>query len=75
MAHAIRISDEIVDSAKSLSKVENRSVVVQIEYWAKIGKIAEENPDFNFRMIKDLLVALEEAKHGELEEYKFGEGA
>lgn len=75
MAHAIRISDEIVDSAKILSKIENRSVGGQIEYWAKIGKIAEENPDFNFSMIKDLLVALEEAKHGELEEYKFGEGA
>lgn len=75
MAHAIRISDEIVDSARILSKVENRSVGGQIEYWAKIGKIAEENPDFNFSMIRDLLIAIEEAKNGELEEYRFGEGA
>lgn len=75
MAHAIRISDEIVDLAKILSKVENRSVGGQIEYWAKIGKIAEENPDFNFSMIRDLLIAIEEAKSGELEEYAFGEGA
>ncbi len=75
MAHAIRISDEIVDSARILSKVENRSVGGQIEYWAKIGKIAEENPDLNFSMIKELLVALEQAKQGELEEYTFGEGA
>jgi len=72
MAQAVRISDEIVDSAKVISKVENRSIGGQIEYWAKIGKIAEDNPELNYQMIKDLLIAGEEAKAGEVEEYTFG---
>lgn len=72
MAQAVRISDEIVDSAKIISKAENRSLGGQIEYWAKIGKMAEDNPDLTYQMIKEILIAREEAKNGELEEYRFG---
>ena len=54
--------------------IENRSVGGQIEYWAKIGKAAEENPELNFIMIRNLLIGIEEAKNGQLEEYRFGEG-
>lgn len=73
MAHAVRISDDIVTPARVLAKVENRSLGGQIEHWAKIGKIAEENPELNYKMIKDILISLEEARNGETEEYKFGE--
>jgi len=73
MAQAVRISDEIVDKAKILSKAENRSIGGQIEYWAKIGKIAEDNPDLTYQMIKDILIAREEAKAGEVTEYVFGD--
>ena len=45
MSTAIRISHKLADDAKVISNVENRSVTGQIEYWAKIGKIAEENKD------------------------------
>ncbi|NQW85022.1 MAG: hypothetical protein HQ450_13845, partial [Alcaligenaceae bacterium] len=33
----------------------------QIEYWSQIGKIAEENPDLPFFMIRDILIADQEA--------------
>ena len=49
----------------------HRSVPRQIEYWVKIGKIAEENPDLSYNFIKDTLMALEEVKRGEVEEYVF----
>ena len=71
MAQAVRISDEIVKKAKKYSKVENRSIGGQIEYWAKIGNVAEENPDLTYKMIKDILIAREEASAGETEEYIF----
>jgi hypothetical protein len=45
--------------------VQHRSTPKQIEYWSQIGKIAEENPDLSFFMIRDLLVADQEAVVGE----------
>jgi hypothetical protein len=72
MASSVKISDNMLYSAQIIAKVLNRSVAGQIEYWAKIGKIAEENPDLTYDMIKDLLISLQESEHGNLEEYKFG---
>ena len=72
MSIAIKISDKLVDEAKILSKVENRSITDQIEYWAKIGKIAEENPTLPFRLIREILIGLEELEKGHGTEYKFG---
>lgn len=72
MATAVRVSDLLLKEARLVSSVENRSVTGQIEYWAKIGKCAEENPDLTFNLIKDILLGLEELEHGEVSEYKFG---
>jgi len=72
MSVAVRISSKIIDSAKIRAKVENRSVTGQIEYWAKIGKIAEENSDLSYRLIKELLIGLEELDSGQGTEYSFG---
>ncbi|GAI87243.1 unnamed protein product, partial [marine sediment metagenome] len=44
MSKAIKISDEIANEARISAKVTRRSMAGQIEYWASIGKIAEENP-------------------------------
>jgi len=57
--------------AKSRSKVEKRSLTGQVEYWARIGRIAEENPDLSYSFIRELLLAREEAKMDK-EEYVFG---
>lgn len=71
MAMAVKLSDTIVTDAQIRSKALNRSVAGQIEYWAKIGKIAEENPDLTYDLIKDILIAQQEAKVGKLETYSF----
>jgi hypothetical protein len=71
MATSVKLSESIVDEAKIISKVLNRSVSGQIEYWAKIGKIAEENPDLTYDLIKDILIAKEEARTGNIEPYQF----
>ena len=72
MSIAVRISDELIKEAKTLSKVENRSVTGQIEYWAKIGKIAEQNPTLTFELIKEILIGIEELDNKRGTEYKFG---
>lgn len=38
---------------------------------AKIGKIAEENPDLTYELIKNILVAQQEACAKKLESYTF----
>lgn len=55
--------------AKRYAVIEHRSLPKQIEYWSRIGKIAEENPDLPFAMIRDILLADHEAPVGE---YRFG---
>ncbi len=71
MATAMKLSDDLVNSAKPYAAAMHRSVTKQIEYWAKLGKTAEENPDLPVGMIVDILVSLEESKAGMLNEYHF----
>jgi hypothetical protein len=73
MSSAVKLSDEIVSEAKIASKVLNRSVAGQIEHWAKIGKIAEANPDLTYEFIKDILLGLQELEAGEKHPYEFGD--
>jgi hypothetical protein len=73
MPTAVRISDDLIKSAKKVSKVENRSLTGQIEYWAKIGQIAEENPDMSYKLIKEVLLGLQEINTGEFSDYQLNE--
>ncbi|HSG32386.1 MAG TPA: hypothetical protein VLB82_12680 [Thermodesulfobacteriota bacterium] len=44
------------------NNVEKRSMTSQVEYWAKIGNIAEDNPDLPFSNIRAFLLFRELAK-------------
>ncbi len=44
MAKAIKLSEELINDAVTNGKAQHRSAPKQIEYWARIGKIADENP-------------------------------
>ena len=72
MATAVRISEELVNDAKKISRVDHRSLTGQIEHWARMGKCAEENPDLTYSLIKEILIGVEELERGEKSEYKFG---
>lgn len=74
MSKAIKISDKIASEAKITAKVTRRSMAGQIEYWANIGRIAEDNPDLSFSVIYDILMGREELKEGLGTPYIFGEG-
>ena len=65
----VKLSGELVAEAKRYGHVYHRSLPKQIEYWSRIGKIAEENPDLSYSLIQKILLAREET---DLEEYPFG---
>lgn len=67
MSVNVKLSESLVDQAKRHARIQHRSVPKQIEYWSRIGKIAEENPDLPFAMIRDILIADQEEVVGEYE--------
>ena len=69
MPAAIRVSDNLLKKAKVTAKAMNRSMAGQIEFWAKIGQIAEENPDLPYALIHDILISLEEFRAGQAESF------
>ncbi|MBF0260381.1 MAG: hypothetical protein HQL97_00915 [Magnetococcales bacterium] len=69
MSTTIQISDTLAAEARQHAQVFQRSLPGQIEFWSSIGKIAEENPDLNYAIIKDILLARQET---ELQEYQLG---
>ncbi|MDA3917363.1 MAG: hypothetical protein PF690_10360 [Deltaproteobacteria bacterium] len=73
MSTAVKISDDLVAKAKVKSKVFKRSVAGQIEYWAQIGQIVEDNTDLPLPMIQDILIGKEQIKSGQGTPYVFGE--
>ncbi len=68
MAVNVKLSDNLVFEAKRFGAIYHRSLPKQIEYWSQMGKIAEENPDLPFSVIKDILIAREEDA---IEDYVF----
>jgi len=69
MTTTVKLSDTIISEAKIMSKAVNRSVAGQIEHWARIGRLAKENPDLTYEFIKNILIAQQEAQSGKLEPY------
>ena len=72
MPTTVELSELLIDQAKPFAQAMNWSVVEQIEYWARLGKVAEENPDLPIPMLQDMLVSLEELKAGNVSVYQFG---
>jgi len=69
---AIKLSDDLIADAKITALAMHRSPPKQIEHWARLGKIAEENPDLPISFVKDVLIGLQEVEAGDVSEYHFG---
>jgi hypothetical protein len=57
MSMPVRIDDELYEQAKTASKGECRTIAGQLEFWAKIGKAALDNPDLPIEFVRELLIA------------------
>ena len=71
MPTAINISQQLIEEARPVAQATHRSVSEQIEYWARLGKVAEENPDLPIHMLQDMLISIQEVKVGNLRRYQF----
>ena len=54
---SIKISEELYRVAKWTAEAENRSIAGQVEFWAKIGRAAIDNPDLPVDFIRETLIA------------------
>ncbi|MCF6345779.1 MAG: ParD-like family protein [Thiomicrorhabdus sp.] len=57
MSIPVRIDEQLYEEAKSASKGECRTISGQLEFWAKVGKAALDNPDLPIEFVRDLMVA------------------
>lgn len=69
MAISIRLDDKFVSDVKIHAEASNRSIPKQIEHWAKIGRIAEDNPDLPYSFIHESLLAEIEMNNGRVSKY------
>ena len=71
MSTTVKLSDDIVNEAKRYGAVYSRSTPKQLEYWMRIGKIAEENPDLPYSFIQGILIAQQEVADGQVSKFEF----
>jgi hypothetical protein len=58
----VRIDDELYQQAKSVAKGECRTIAGQLEFWAKVGKAALDNPDLPVEFVRELMLARAEER-------------
>ena len=54
---SIRLDQDLVDKAAIMAKALNRTTPKQIEHWAKIGEMMEDNPDLPYEFVKQAIIA------------------
>ncbi|USE39156.1 ParD-like family protein [Endozoicomonas sp. SCSIO W0465] len=68
---SVRLDPSLMERATIIAKALNRTTPKQIEHWAKIGEIMEDNPDLPYEFVKQALIAKAELEAGKLEPYHF----
>lgn len=69
---SIRLDQNLIEKATIMAKALNRTPPKQIEHWAKIGEMMEDNPDLPYEFVKQAIIAQAEKEAGKLEDYGFG---
>lgn len=62
MGVAVRIDETLYEQAKAEALAEHRSIAGQIEFWAKVGRAALDNPDLPVSFIAESLISLAEQR-------------
>ena len=59
---SIRIDQALYDQAKADAAAEHRTIAGQVEYWAKVGRAALDNPDLPVSFIAESLASMAEPR-------------
>ena len=57
-----RIDQTLYDQARNEAIAEHRTIAGQVEYWAKVGRAALDNPDLPVSFIAEALAAQTEPR-------------
>ena len=59
---SVRIDEELVRAARVSAKAEFRTMQGQLEFWAKVGRAALDNPDLPASFIAESLISMAEPR-------------
>jgi hypothetical protein len=59
---SIRIDQKLYEQAKGEALAEHRTIAGQVEYWAKVGRAALDNPDLPVSFIAESLASMAEPR-------------
>jgi hypothetical protein len=71
MTNAVRLPREIIEDARKNAQITYRTIPKQIEYWYRMGKLADENPDLPMEFIKGALAGKAEMENGDVSPFEF----
>ncbi len=59
---SVRIDEDLVNAARMTAKAEFRTVQGQVEFWAKVGRAALDNPELPASFIAESLISMAEPR-------------
>ncbi len=59
---SVRLRQDLVDAARTAARAEFRTMQGQIEYWALLGRTAQDNPGLPISFIAESLISMAEPK-------------
>lgn len=62
MTTSIRIDKTLYEQARTDAISEHRTIAGQVEYWAKVGRAALDNPDLPVSFIAESLASMSEPR-------------
>lgn len=62
MSMPVRIDEDLYKQAKACAKAEHRSIAGQIEFWAKVGRAALDNPELPVAFVAETLISMAEPR-------------
>ena len=63
MTIPVRIDEALYVAAKHEAQAEHRTIAGQIEFWAKVGRAALDNPDLPVSFIAESLISMAEPRN------------
>ena len=63
---SVRLDQDLVEKATIMGKALNRTMPKQIEHWAKIGEMMEDNPDLPYEFVKQAIISKAEKEAGKM---------
>jgi len=59
---SIRIDQHLYEQAKAVAMIDHRTIAGQIEFWARVGRAALDNPDLPVDFIAESLASMAEPR-------------